>query len=211
MAQPKGSVLEPNGLTDGRFIIEHAGTKAVFDYWNAIRNGNPAAPRDAIDPCSLRSHLPQIFILQRHDDEHITFRLAGTGLCAIFGREFRDQNIFSMFTGECTDMARRLIQQIIAGPRVGLLSTTGYTIDKREADFEMLLLPLMDDKGHVCRILGSLFVTQGQSVLRQKVFVRQRINQGKIINPDIDRVAQEPTFPIKSNPMPRLYLIRNNS
>lgn len=202
--------MELDRSTDGRFVIEHAGTKAVFDYWNAIRNGHRAAPRDAIDPCALRSHLPQIFILQRHDDEHITFRLAGTGLCAIFGREFRDQNIFSMFTGDCTETARSVIRHVMDGPHVGLLATTGYTIDKREADFEMMLLPLMDDKGNVCRILGCLFVTQGQSVLRQKVFVRQRINKGTLIDPDSDRVARDPIHQLRSNPMPRLYLIRNN-
>lgn len=197
--------------TNGHFVIEHAGTKAVFDYWNAIRKGQLAAPRDAIDPCALRSNLPQIFILQRHDDDHITFRLAGTGLCAIFGREFRDQNIFTLFTGDCAETARDFIQHIIAGPRVGILRTTGFTLDKREANFEMLMLPLMDHKGEVCRILGSLFVTQGQAVLRQKVFVRQRINAGTIIDPNTDRIAGEPILPERSNPMPRLYLIRNNS
>ncbi len=203
--------MEIDRSNEDHFVIEHAGTKAVYDYWNAIRQGKQAAPRDAIDPCALRSHLPQIFILQKHDDDHLTFRLAGTGLCAIFGREFRDQNIFSMFTGDCAESARSLLQQIITGPRVGLLSTTGYTIDKREAEFEMLMLPLMDHKENVCRILGSLFVTQGQAILRQKVFVRQRINRGQIIDPDTHRIAKEPVHPIRSNPMPRLYLIRNNS
>ena len=211
LAQSKGSIVELDGLPDDRFTIEHAGTKAVFDYWNAIRNGSPAAPREAVDPCALRSHLPQIFILQKHDDQHITFRLAGTGMCAIFGREFRDQNFFSMFTGDCEEKARAMAAHIIGDYRVGLMSTIGYTIDRREAAFEVIMLPLMDQQGDVCRVLGSLFVTQGQTLMRQKVFVRQRINTVKLINPDIDRVANEPSMPVKSNPMPRLYLIRSNS
>ena len=132
-------------------------------------------------------------------------------MCAIFGREFRDQNFFSMFTGDCEDKARNMVARIINDRRVGLMSTIGYTIDRREAGFEVIMLPLMDQQGDVCRVLGSLFVTQGQSLMRQKVFVRQRINNVNLINPDVDRVADEPSLPIKSNPMPRLYLIRSNS
>ena len=132
-------------------------------------------------------------------------------MCAIFGREFRDQNFFSMFTGDCEEKARGLVASIINDGRVGLMSTIGHTIDRREASFEVIMLPLMDQQGDVCRILGSLFVTQGQSLMRQKVFVRQRINDAKLINPDKDRVTDEPCLPIKANPMPRLYLIRSNS
>ena len=40
---------------------------------------------------------PYTFILQRFDSEHAVFRLAGTEICHLFGREFRDQNFLNLW------------------------------------------------------------------------------------------------------------------
>ena len=61
-------------------------SKAVYDYWNALRNGRPLPLRRDIDPARMRSFLPHIMLLERVSSEETIFRLAGTSICHAFGR-----------------------------------------------------------------------------------------------------------------------------
>jgi hypothetical protein len=197
--------------TDGGaiFTIRHQNTKALFDYWNAVRNGKQAPRRTDIDPIAMKRWLASVFILQRLDRDHVIFRLAGTRLCSTFGREFREQNILAMFHGDCHRAVRSLLDEVVCGPYVGLAKVTAVTLDKREANGEMIFLPLADATGRIDRVLGCLNLTHGEKTLGHRKLVRQWIDQIQIIDADIDRAGTLPRYSRPDGFQPRLYLVKS--
>ena len=67
--------------------MKHASTRAVFDYWNTRRGARPAPERADIDPVAIRHALGDTFMLAADFADELRFRLAGTRVCALFGRE----------------------------------------------------------------------------------------------------------------------------
>ena len=65
--------------------MEHPQTRALFDYWNDLRNGRAAPFRSEIDPRKISISLENMFVMEALPNGQLRFRVAGTGLCAQFG------------------------------------------------------------------------------------------------------------------------------
>ncbi len=72
-------------------------TRALYHYWNGLRQGRDVPCRNDIEPRQIKNLLPDIFILEHFDNDHLVFRLAGTRLCEFYGREFRAHNFLSLW------------------------------------------------------------------------------------------------------------------
>jgi hypothetical protein len=79
------------GSKDRKMPMRHRTTEAVFNYFNTLRAERTAPLRSEIDPAALKSVLPDLFILEKGRDGIVRFRLAGTRVCLILGREMRDR------------------------------------------------------------------------------------------------------------------------
>ena len=127
--------------------MKHQSTRGVFDYWNKKR-GTRAAPEHAdIDPTEIRHALSDIFMLAADFVDQLQFRLAGTRVCALFGREIKGE----AFTALWSETSRLSIDDLLAivtneatGAVVGL---TARTEKGAETDLELLLL-LLAHVGH---------------------------------------------------------------
>ena len=62
---------------------------ALFHYWDRLRSGRPAPQRAEIEPSDIKTLLADTFILERDTRGEAIFRLAGTRLCAMYGRELK--------------------------------------------------------------------------------------------------------------------------
>ncbi len=163
-------------------------SKLVFDYWNALRNGRSLPRRSEVDPAALRLLLPHAFILQRYDSEHVVFRVAGTALCAAFGRELRDHNFVTLWSRNSQPAIRDLLLQLAEKAQVATLRAVGVTLDKRTVSTETVLLPLADDWGARTRILGlASFGREGEALGWRKL-VRLEIAALALVDPDRDRL-----------------------
>jgi hypothetical protein len=128
----------------------------VLDYWNDRRRHRAAPERGDIDPAEIRQALADTFMLAADFVDDLRFRLAGTRVCALFGREIKGEQFTSLFD----DDSRRQVDELIAavtneavGAIAGLLGTTA---DDAETEVEMLLLPLAH-AGHArIRALGVM-------------------------------------------------------
>lgn len=63
----------------------------IYAYWDELRGKSAAPRREDIEPSKLKTHLGDLFILTDKGEETPFFRLAGTRLCDLFGRELRDR------------------------------------------------------------------------------------------------------------------------
>jgi hypothetical protein len=68
-------------------LVKHTSTRVVFEYWNRQRGQRSAPTRSEIDPAAIRHILGDTFMLAADVIDGIRFRLAGTRVCTLFGRE----------------------------------------------------------------------------------------------------------------------------
>ena len=123
--------------------MKHPSTNAYFAYWDRKRGGERAPDRSAIEPGDIRELLGDIFVLSCDANAGFPFRVAGTRVCALFGRDLKDKDLLSLFAGD----SRREIEDIatvVAEETLGALAgVTARTRSGGTAHLELLLLPFM--------------------------------------------------------------------
>src|SRR6185312_11466578 len=90
--------------------MKHPVSRDFFTYWQSKRGEARAPERTDIDPSDLRELLGDIFVLAYDDAATHPFRVAGTRVCALFGRDVKDQSFPTLFARQ----HRRDISDIIA-------------------------------------------------------------------------------------------------
>lgn len=139
--------------------MKHSSSRQLYAYWEKQRGSRPAPDRADIDPAPIRHALGDIFILAADFVDDQRYRLAGTRLCALLGRELKGESFCASWTatsrGQLPDLLAELTNEqvgFVAG--VGGRSTQGDVVD-----LELLLLPLAH-RGHArVRAIGVLAAT----------------------------------------------------
>ncbi|MEQ8267926.1 MAG: PAS domain-containing protein [Parvibaculum sp.] len=164
--------------------MKHKTNQTLFDYWNAIRAGRPAPRRSEIEPGDIRRILPYVFILERKNEGDYRFRLAGTGLCSVYGMEFRGHNMFSLWSDDCVENLKQALDDVVANATISVVEYTAATNDKREATFEMILLPLAHEDGSMTRVLGAAVPIDQHLWIGDRLLARQWIDRLRRLDPE---------------------------
>lgn len=137
---------------DGNGTMRQNGTRQVFNYWNTLRGERAAPRRSDIAPAALGGTLAHLFILEA-DGAAVRFRLAGTWLGTVFGRELTGTRFAALFGGDDLALADRLVDTVAREAAVNVLDLHATAEGERSADLEMVLLPLDEEPA---RILGAV-------------------------------------------------------
>src|SRR6202521_3021414 len=133
----------PPSRTRGRGrAMKHPSNREFFAYWDEKRGGARAPDRSEIEPGAVRELLGDIFVLSYDATSGYPFRVAGTRVCALLGRDLKDRSFSGLFSGD----ARREIEQIIAVVAEEMLAAvagiTATSHDGSVAHLELLLWPV---------------------------------------------------------------------
>jgi hypothetical protein len=139
--------------------MKHASTRAVFEYWNKKRGIRAAPARAEIDPVEIRQALSDTFMLAADFVGELRFRLAGTRVCALFGREIMGESFGALWDDNSRKSIDALLAVVTEEKSGAVAGLTGRTEDGAEADLELLLLPLAQDGHSRIRALGVLAPT----------------------------------------------------
>jgi hypothetical protein len=140
--------------------MKHPSTRELFDYWNRRRGSRPAPERGEIEPGAIRRVLADTFILGIDPVIGHPFRIAGTRVCAVFGRELKGV----AFTDLWRETSRASLNEVLAAvttESVGVVA--GVSAHSREGALlrlELLTLPLAKQNGANGRVLGVLVPTE---------------------------------------------------
>ena len=108
--------------------MKHATTRGLYAYWNERRGTRAAPERADIDPMGLRRELGDIFMLAADFIGQPRFRLAGTRVCAAFGREIKGEAFASLFdetTRKSIDDLMVIVESEAIGAVAGLTGRAG--------------------------------------------------------------------------------------
>lgn len=136
--------------------MKHASTRALFHYWDRQRAGRFAPARSDIDPGDIRHVLGDTIMLAADFIDELRFRLAGTRVCALFGREIKGE----AFTSFWRDASRTQVADLltaVANESTGIVAgVIGRTQNDAEVELEMLLLPIAASRQTRIRALGAI-------------------------------------------------------
>ncbi|MGB7693554.1 MAG: PAS domain-containing protein [Pseudolabrys sp.] len=93
--------------------VKHTSMRLLFDYWNRQRGERSAPARSEIDPGAIRHALGDTFMLSADFIDGIRFRLAGTRVCALFGREIKGEGFNLLWSEESRAQIADLIIAVV--------------------------------------------------------------------------------------------------
>jgi hypothetical protein len=142
--------------SETRAPMRHPSIRQLFDYWNERRGRRPAPDRADIEPGAIRRALADTFILSLDERAGHPFRIAGTRVCAAFGRELKNEAFLDLWAADCRKQVRDLLN-VVANETVGVVaSARGASTAGTGHDVELLVLPLTHRGRTNARVLGAL-------------------------------------------------------
>lgn len=142
--------------SSGNKDMKHAATRALFAYWDVLRGERCAPERSEIDPTAIRGILADTFVIEVDDERRCPFRIAGTRVSALVGKELKGESFTALWSGATRDEGGALIDVIVNESAPAVASVIAWTRDGVACDLELLLLPLRHRGRTHSRMLGAL-------------------------------------------------------
>ncbi len=125
-------------------------------YWDAKRGDARAPGRSEIEPGAVRELLGDIFVLSYDNEAGYPFRVAGTRVCALLGRDLKDQSFSSLFAEDGRREIEDIITCVAEETLAAIAGITATSEDGRPAHLELLLLPFNNRAHAPLSLTGSL-------------------------------------------------------
>lgn len=167
--------------------MKQDGSIALFRYWNRLRDGRPAPRRTDVEPADIKGLLADTFILEKDTRGEAVFRLAGTRLCAIYGRELKGFSFPSLWREKDRRLIARIADGVFTQKSVAVITFEAQSAGGRNNHFELLALPL---EGGVesPRGLGIVSTAVKPFWLGADPVVDARIDSVRVVDPDRELV-----------------------
>jgi hypothetical protein len=136
--------------------MKHAASQELYAYWQERRGKRSAPERNEIEPGAIRQVLSDAFILALDGGGGFPFRLAGTRVCALFGRELKGESFIGLWAAASQPTVGDLLS-ILDHERVGTVAgVTAQSADGEPIDLELLMLPLAASRPSLARTIGVI-------------------------------------------------------
>ena len=170
----------------------------LFHYWNSKRAESGLPRRTDIEPADILPVLPETMILQAtRQEQDMTFRLAGTQISALFGRELRQQSLHDLLPKSNQALLRRLMRSCADEQAVVLVGIEARSRSGRIVDVEMLFLPLQREHDGA-RILGVVAPLAHPFWIGLEPIVSTSLQSVRVVDPDKEPLylANRPEVPM---------------
>jgi hypothetical protein len=136
--------------------MKHAASRELYAYWQEKRGKRPAPERADIEPGAIRGALSDAFILALDRAGGHPVRLAGTRVCALFGREIKGEPFLDFWTAGSRPIMEGLLSILTDECTGTVAGVTAQNADGEPIDLELLLLPLGTRRPIFARTIGIL-------------------------------------------------------
>ena len=121
--------------------MKHPSSRQFFAYWDAKRGHARAPDRGEIEPGAVRELLGDIFVLGYENEAGFPFRVAGTRVCALLGRDVKDTSFSALFAEESRREIEDVVTYVAEEMLAAIAGITATSEDGKPAHLELLLLP----------------------------------------------------------------------
>ena len=181
--------------------MRHDGAIRLFQYWNRLRGGRRSPKRTEVEPADIKTLLGDTFILESDARGEPVFRLAGTRLCAMYGRELKGFAFASLWKDRDLPMLGRLIGGVFRDKTVLVANYQAMSAKERKVGIELLLLPL-EGGDHNRRALGIISPDERPYWLGVDPIALSTVESVRVVDPDREPMflANRPSVPVPGRP-----------
>ncbi|MET0443153.1 MAG: PAS domain-containing protein [Pseudorhodoplanes sp.] len=144
--------------------MKHPSSRAFFAYWDDKRGFARAPDRSEIEPGPVRQLLGDIFVVSCDKPVEFPFRVAGTRVCALLGRDLKNESFPALFAPDSRRDIEEMITVVSEELLVAVAGVTATTDAGDKAYFELLMLPFAS-RAHtpvsLTGLLAPLFPVRG--------------------------------------------------
>ena len=180
--------------------MRHNKTKQLFNYWMDLfwNAGNVAGSeqppiwpqRRDVHPSACRSLLGDMFILEV-GEQSLTYRLAGTRLCALHGKELKGRDFDSTFAQNDRKAALMWAAEAGTDNYVAVMSSTASDTASRRFLLESVLLPVACNSRQANRLIGLTVACEAPVAIGNRAVDNQIIRSVRTLRPWEDVHARE--------------------
>jgi len=121
--------------------MKHPSSREFFAYWNRVRGEARAPDRSEFEPGAVRPLLGDIFVLSYDANAGHRFRVAGTRVCALLGRDLKAQNCSALFAPACRAEIDEIVAAVAEETLPAIAGVTATSQGGERTHLELLLLP----------------------------------------------------------------------
>ncbi|KIZ42102.1 MULTISPECIES: PAS domain-containing protein [Rhodopseudomonas] len=140
--------------------MKHPSNRAFFAYWDDKRCGGAAPERSEIEPSEVRDLLADIFVLS-YDADTYPFRVAGTRVCALLGRDLKGQGFAALFAPDSRSEVADILGIVAEDTLAVIAGIVAKTTRGDTVNLELLLLPF-NTRPHTPLSLTGLLAPFGE-------------------------------------------------
>jgi hypothetical protein len=121
--------------------MKHPASREFFAYWDGKRGDARAPDRSDFDPNAVRELLADTFVLSCDAKAGYPFRVAGTRVCALFGRDVKEASFAALFATEARSEIAEIVAAVADEMLPAIAGLTATTTSGERTHLELLLLP----------------------------------------------------------------------
>jgi hypothetical protein len=121
--------------------MKHPSNRAFFAYWDNKRGHAQAPDRSDIEPSDIRELLGDIFVLSSNEAVGYPFRVAGTRVCALFGRDLKEASFSALFSAGARAEIEEIVSVVAEDMLPAVAGVTATSARGATTHLELLLLP----------------------------------------------------------------------
>lgn len=140
-------------------------SREIVDHWQSLRDGGPVPRAQDINPGSMKTLLPEIFIFELPDDGSVRYRLAGTQAVKRLGFEPKGMNLLEFTPPDIRPFVLGAFQLVAHHHVGGLGHFSSSSESRKDYGLELVLLPITAPDGQPPRILSLSTRLEPEGVL----------------------------------------------
>ncbi|MEH2509794.1 hypothetical protein V1291_001148 [Nitrobacteraceae bacterium AZCC 1564] len=145
--------------------MKHPASREFFGYWDKQRAGDAAPERSDLAPEGIRHLLGDTFVVSYDGAAAYPFRVAGTRVCALFGRDLKSQSFTGLFSDESKPDIEDIVGIVAEETLATVAGVTARGSDGSVAHLELLLLPF-SARSHTPISMSGMLVPFGPRELQ---------------------------------------------
>ena len=178
--------------------MRQASSKALFDYWNALRGARSAPERAKIDPAAIRDVMPDTFMLEVDPAAGFPVRMSGTRMDALLGQAQNGRRFLDLWPKADAHAVAAMLLTVADGVCPIVAGAAAHAADYLPLDLEIMLLPLRQSGRAQGRILGSMVPVTRPRWLGLVAAQDLRVHSFRVIDADaIPRQTPTPRAPAR--------------
>jgi hypothetical protein len=157
-------VQDRNEIESASAHISHAGSRALFRHWEALRAERACPDRNEITFTGLANVISNIAILDRNADGKWQYRLAGGAVCAMLGGNVTGREVLKQFNSFEGQVISRVLNISEERLQPGLMRMRLVDENGSVTAAELLILPVMNQVTGKAQLICGLFELNRSSI-----------------------------------------------